>query len=87
MSLVIDAPIVEGKIRNEAAKRGMTPEAYVEAILTTHLQFDRGPSAPFYEAATNEEWNRVFDAWIDSHPVRQPLPDAAITRESIYEGS
>jgi hypothetical protein len=34
-----------------------------------------------------EEWNRQFQAWLDSFPKDRPaLPDEAMSREAIYEG-
>jgi hypothetical protein len=88
MSLMINAPVVEGKLRNEAAKRGVSVEHYAETILASHLAPDAAfqVAAPFYETATLEEWTNEFDAWVDSHPVRQSLPDYAFSRESFYEG-
>ena len=90
MSLVIDAPQVEGKLRREAAKRGVTAAAYAADILASHLGRQGSDAssagAPFYATATPEQWNSAFDEWVDSHPQRKPLPDSALSRESIYEG-
>lgn len=86
MSLVIDAPSVEGKIRREAAKRGVSAAKYAENILATYLapQNAAAGAEPFYATATLEQWNEEFDAWVDSHPSRRPLPDSAISGESFY---
>jgi hypothetical protein len=87
MPLTINAPYVEGRLKQEAAKRGVPAAEYAVDILALHLgPQDEGAGAPFYATATAEEWDREFDAWVDSHPVRTPLPDSALTRESIYEG-
>ncbi len=90
MSLVINAPHVEGKLRTEAAKRGVTAADYAVNILASHL----GPQgsdtasagAPFYATATPDQWNSAFDEWVDSHPRRSTLPDSSLTRASFYEG-
>jgi hypothetical protein len=89
MSLVINAPAIEVKLRQEAAKQGVSAADFATKILTEHL----GPSAagdnnsmPFYAGATREQWEQALDRWIGGHPARKPLPDAALSRESIYEG-
>jgi hypothetical protein len=42
---------------------------------------------PFYETASPEEWSRAWLSWTDSHPADGPLlSDAAVSRDSIYEG-
>ncbi len=30
------------------------------------------------------EWEREFDTWIESFPDTAPLPDEALSRESLY---
>ena len=89
MSLVINAPQVEGKLRREAAKRGVTAADYAADILASHLGpqgSDPALIAPFYATATPEQWNSAFDEWVDSHSRRKPLPESALSRESFYEG-
>jgi hypothetical protein len=88
MSLVINAPQVESKLRVEAAKRGVSAAEYAVKILSTHLepQSATDASVPFYATATPEEWNARFDAWVDSHKSGRTLPESALTRESFYEG-
>jgi len=87
MSLVINAPDVEVKLRNEAAKRGVSAAEYAIAILLTHLEpkVNDSEEVPFYATATTEEWNKAFDAWVGSHATGPSLPDSALTRESYYE--
>jgi hypothetical protein len=42
---------------------------------------------PFHETATTEEWIAALYAWSSSHdPRTTPLPDEAMSRDSIYEG-
>jgi hypothetical protein len=38
-------------------------------------------STPVLSAA---EWEREFDTWIESVPDTAPLPDEALSRESLY---
>jgi hypothetical protein len=38
-------------------------------------------STPVLSAA---EWEREFDTWIESFPDTAPLPDEALSRESLY---
>ncbi|MGA3102643.1 MAG: hypothetical protein ABSD61_12340 [Terracidiphilus sp.] len=87
MSLTIDAPYVESKLQQEATKRGLSTADYAVDILVAHLEpQDNQGTTPFFSTATSEQWNKEFDAWVDSHPTRRPLPDSALSRESIYEG-
>ena len=88
MSLTINAPVVEGKLRREAAKRGVSAEKYAETILASHLTSETPKHAapPFYATATPDEWIKEFDTWVDSHSVKEPHPDHAFSRESFYEG-
>jgi hypothetical protein len=86
MSLVINAPDIEVKLRNEAARRGLTAEAVAVDILTAQLDPGSGGDQPFYAKASPEEWVEAFTRWVDGHPVRKPLPDDAFSRESFYEG-
>lgn len=65
----------------------MSAAKQAENILATHLEPQENKGVePFYATATLEQWNEAFDAWVDSHPVRGPLPDSALSRESFYEG-
>ena len=87
MSMVINAPYVEGRLQTEAAKHGVSASEYAVNILATHLEprGDNRSKAPFYATATPEQWNAEFDAWVDGHSARQTLPGFALSRESFYE--
>jgi hypothetical protein len=79
------APEVERRLREEAAKHGQDAAEYASALLSQILT--AGASTRFYETATHEEWERAFDAWVESHrdltaPV---IPLDALRRESMYE--
>lgn len=89
MTLVINAPEIEGKLQKEATRRGVTAEAVAVDILTSQLDAGQdGPqqATPFHATASPEEWVEAFNRWVDGHPVRQPLPEDAFSRESFYEG-
>ena len=88
MSLVINAPKVEGRLRIEAAKRGVSALEYAIDILESHLEPEDQAlkDLPFYATATPEEWEARFDAWVDGHKSGRSLPESALTRESFYEG-
>jgi hypothetical protein len=41
---------------------------------------------PLFDSTTNEEWERMFHAWIDGHDRTVPVPPAeALRREALYE--
>ena len=87
MSLTINSPLVENKLRREAEMLGVSTADYAADILAAHLEPQAHDlAAPFFATATLDEWNAEFDAWIDGHPSRRALPDSALSRESIYEG-
>jgi len=89
MSLVIDAPVVEAKLRREAQRCGLSAADLAATILSAHLgtaSVNGTDKAPFYATATSEEWLAEFHAWIDSHEGGRSLSESALTRESFYEG-
>ena len=86
MSLTINAPAVEGRLKKEADKRGLSAADLAVSILSENLPSAGKNSAPFYETATPEEWAAELDAWINSHEGGVSLPESALTRESFYEG-
>lgn len=46
------------------------------------LKTQRNEAAP--AVLSGEEWEREFDAWMASFPDTPPLPDEALSRESLY---
>jgi plasmid stability protein len=78
-------PEVESRLREEAAKHGQDAAEYASALLSQALT--TGTSEPFHETATQEEWERAFDAWVESHrDLRAPvIPLDALRRENLYE--
>ena len=79
----------ERRLGDEARKRGLTPERY--AVLLLQMMVRTGPDSAkstilFSLGATNEEWERELDDWIESQDASiPPIPDEALRRESMYE--
>jgi hypothetical protein len=84
MTLIIDvAPEVEGRLREEAARRGQDAGEYVSDLLS---EMFRERPRPFYETASPEEWVRAFREWAASHKsTAPPIPLEALRRENMYE--
>lgn len=82
MTLTIDIPReLEGKLQEEAARRGVAAEELARTFLEERLRFSG--DAPLWEKS--EEWERAFDEWIASQDRgRPPLPEGALSRESFY---
>lgn len=90
MSLVINVPAVETRLAQEAARHGITAVDYAVRILTAYLDAPQATAAQTTAdelGATPAEWERQFDAWVEGHPRRQPLPENAFSRASFYERS
>ena len=90
MALAIQAPDLESRLVELASRQGVTPEDYIRQLVETRHPPEQGVGmpavAPLYKTAGVQEWLRAFDAWIDGHPQREPLPDDAFNRASFYEG-
>lgn len=81
MSITINLPAeTEQKLREAAARRGETLEAYLASMAASCAVDVGGPPSE----QTAEEWVAEFRAWAASHaPVTHFVDDS---RESIYEG-
>jgi hypothetical protein len=75
MAITIEEPAIEGWLQREAARRGVTPAELVRELLALHQ--------PPREAQP-DDWMQAFNAWVDSHPRRAPLPADAFTRDNFY---
>jgi hypothetical protein len=72
------SPETVKKLREKAARAGLTLEAYLEQLAAESCA---GGSVPTLSA---NEWAAQFRAWIASHKsLANPADDS---RESIYEG-
>ena len=86
MSITLDlGPELEARLRGEADRQGKP----VESLLKGWIEQKSEPvtAAPkFYETATPAEWAAEFLRWTASFPTpKNPLPDEALRRESMYE--
>ena len=82
MTLTIDIPPeLQGRLQEEAAKRGVAAEELARTFLEERLL---SPArSPLWERP--EDWERAFDDWIASQdPSRTPLSEEAMSRDSIY---
>jgi hypothetical protein len=92
MALTIEAPHLEQRLRKLAEQHKMTTEDYVVHLLEQNLAPTRAPGsvpdklggAPPSQECTRE-WLAAFNAWIECHPRREPLPDHAFDRASFYD--
>lgn len=71
-------PELEANLTAQAQARGLSLDAFLQDYLIQHAP----PAAPF--EMTVEEWEKAFDAWLDSLPELPTLSDEAISRQSIY---
>ncbi|HBI43027.1 MAG TPA: hypothetical protein DDY78_09250 [Planctomycetales bacterium] len=70
---------VERKLQEEAARNGLTVEAYIQRLVEQTVA-----PRPIVAKLPPEEWAAEFRAWVASH---KPLPHIADDdRESIYAG-
>jgi len=81
MTVTINLPSgAEQKLREAAARRGLTLEGYLEHLVIASAGTDIAPASE----KTAEEWVAEFRAWAASRtPVTHFVDDS---RESIYEG-
>jgi hypothetical protein len=84
MTLEVElTPELENRLYEEAERHGQKAAEYARTLLE-RLLLTSG-ERPFYETATREEWERAFDAWVQSHDAsRPPLPPEAYSRDQIY---
>ncbi len=73
-------PEVEDRIIAEAEARGLSVADYIQR------QLEGKSTTPDPNELPYEEWLQKFNEWVNSHDYIQapPLPDEAISRESIY---
>ena len=75
-------PEIEERIKQKAAEKGLTVEAFIETVINGNV--GRDPEKSFAETATPEEWEKALKDWIRHFPPHPVLSDEAISRESIY---
>jgi len=82
MTLTIDiTPELEGRLQEEAEKRGVAAEELARTFVEERLLFSS--ERPLWERP--DDWERAFDEWIRSQdPARGPLSEEATSRDSFY---
>ena len=75
-------PEIEERIKQKAAEKGLTVEAFIETVINADV--NRQSDRSFQETATAEEWEKALKNWIRNFPEHPVLSDEAISRESIY---
>jgi hypothetical protein len=87
MTVTFDLPpILVGRLREEAGKRGIAAEQYLAELLEEHVPHPESEYGILWRTLTPEEWQKVTREWSESFdPTIPPLPDEAVSRESFYE--
>jgi hypothetical protein len=82
MTLTIDIrPELEGKLHEEADRRGVPAEDLARTFIEERLLSSNG--SPLWERLA--DWEQAFDDFIASQdPHRPTLSDVAMSRESFY---
>ncbi len=83
MTIILEVrPEVEAQLMAQANARGLSLNEYLNKVIELQASTRGvGASAQFM---SYEEWEREFEAFIDSFPQKPVLSDEAISRESIY---
>ena len=83
MTVTLDlCPEVEAQLVAQANAKGLSLPDYLKRIV--ELQAGARAALISVPAISHEEWEREFEALIDSFPQQPVLPDEAIGRDSIY---
>ena len=88
MTLKIQAPEVERRVRSLAKRRGLSPEQMLLGLVEAQLPREESAAnvKPFYETASTDEWSAALDRWAERLPSdAPPIPDEALRRENLYE--
>ncbi len=72
------SPDLEERLKGLAATDGLSVDAFLQRVVEERA----GGAAPSRLSA--EEWSRQFEEWADSFPSAPPIPDEALSRESLY---
>ena len=75
-------PEVEAQLQLQAKTRGLSLQDYLKKVV--ELQATAWAARNSVETVSNDEWERGFEALIDSFPPQPLLSDEAISRDSIY---
>ena len=69
-------PELEADLLAAARARGLPLETYLEQVIQEH--------GINHSASPAEDWEKEFDAWVDSFPETPLLSDEAVSRASMY---
>jgi predicted transcriptional regulator len=77
-------PEIEARLIAQAAKQGLSVEAYLESLIEDSLISQE--KTTFYQVSNQEEWETILTDLINlpAFAVAPPLSDVAISRECIY---
>lgn len=75
-------PEIEAQLVAQANARGLSLGDYLKRLV--ELQARARTAVNSVQTMTYEEWERGFEALIDSFPQQPLLSDEAISRDSIY---
>lgn len=71
-------PDLEERLQGLAAADGVSLEAFLQ-----HLVEERAGVGARSRLSAGE-WSHEFEEWADSFPNAPPIPDEALSRESLY---
>ncbi len=69
-------PELEADLLAAARARGLSLETYLEQVILEHCIH--------HNASRAEDWEKEFDAWVDSFPETPLLSDEAVSRADMY---
>ena len=75
-------PEIETQLEAQASARGLSLADYLRRIV--EMQAEGHAARVPKTHMTDDEWERGFEALIDSFPQQPVLSDQAISRDSIY---
>jgi hypothetical protein len=80
------AVVVRGKLSDPSHIELEEPVSNMRGpVEVTVRPIQRGTGAPLFESATQEEWEREFHAWVQTHDRAVPIPSAeSLRREALY---
>ncbi|MEW6126460.1 MAG: hypothetical protein AB1757_05430 [Acidobacteriota bacterium] len=84
MTLTITIPSeLEAKLQSEAARQGLKTDEYLLRLLEDKLTSEI--QEPFWKRATQEQWLKAFDNWMDGYDASlPPFSENDLSRESFY---
>jgi predicted transcriptional regulator len=79
-------PETERRLKEKAAARGQTLEAYLERLAEREASAGNGTAAPEESGAdsSRDDWNRQWRSWAEGHARLPAVADDS--REGIYAG-